>query len=209
MTDSLSCDGTVTDKNPAEEEDADLAEALARGDPAAEDRFARRYLPRVQIMLLARTRNRDLTGDLAQETMLQALSALRRGQLREAEKLPNFVLGVARNILLRHFRDAVLEPIQEDSLEQVPAALKPDPLIEAEQQRIVARALATLDPVDRVILHMTLVEDLKPGVIAAKLRLSSDVVRQRKARATRRVIDLVRSLSQNRADGHLTTGRPL
>jgi hypothetical protein len=53
---------------------------------------------------------------------------------------------------------------------------------------------------------MTLVDGLKPGVIAERLRLHPDVVRQRKLRATRRVIDLVRGQSQTGSNLHLVTG---
>jgi len=60
----------------------------------------------------------------------------------------------------------------------------------------VRQALAELEPTDREILQMTLVQGLKPGVIAAALGLSSEVVRQRKSRATKKVAGFVKSLSQ-------------
>ena len=54
---------------------------------------------------------------------------------------------------------------------------------------------------------MTLVDGLKPGVIAERLRLNPDVVRQRKLRATRRVIDFVRSPSQTASNVHSIAGQ--
>jgi len=48
------------------------------------------------------------------------------------------------------------------------------------------------------------VEGMKPGRIAERLQLSSDVVRQRKVRATRRVMDFVARQSQNPASSYST-----
>jgi len=53
---------------------------------------------------------------------------------------------------------------------------------------------------------MTLVDSLKPGVIAERLGLNPDVVRQRKLRATRRVMEIVRELSQSGNASHRDTG---
>jgi DNA-directed RNA polymerase specialized sigma24 family protein len=59
-----------------------------------------------------------------------------------------------------------------------------------EQERLAAmrRHLARLGATDQEILRLTIVEDLKPGQIAATMGLSSEVVRARKSRALRRLI---------------------
>jgi DNA-directed RNA polymerase specialized sigma24 family protein len=80
--------------------------------------------------------------------------------------------------------------------------------METEQREsMAARAIDSLDPVDKAILQMTLVNGLKPGVIADRLRLSPDVVRQRKSRATRRVIEFVARVSQSINSNHSITGK--
>jgi hypothetical protein len=56
---------------------------------------------------------------------------------------------------------------------------------------------------------MTLVDGLKPGVIAVRLRLSSDVVRQRKVRATRRVMEFVQRKSQTISFSHSVKGEKI
>src|SRR5208337_3475235 len=84
--------------------------AIAAGDREAEREFAERYLPRVRAMLLARSRDVDLTADLQQEVMIEAICALRKGQLRESSKLTPFVLAIARNVLNSHYRGAARQP---------------------------------------------------------------------------------------------------
>jgi hypothetical protein len=54
---------------------------------------------------------------------------------------------------------------------------------------------------------MTLVDGLKPGVIAQRLQMNPEVVRQRKLRATRRVIDFVRRKSQTDSSDHIVVGK--
>jgi DNA-directed RNA polymerase specialized sigma24 family protein len=76
-----------------------------------------------------------------------------------------------------------------------------------ERSQRALHAISSLDRVDRDILLLTLVEGLKPGAIAERLGLSNDVVRQRKQRATRRVVELVRPQSQNQPDRHFIVGR--
>jgi RNA polymerase sigma factor (sigma-70 family) len=190
------------------DQDARLAEAVALGDREAERAFVDRYLPRLRALLLARTRNADLAADLLQDVMIEAICALRRGQLREPAKLTAFVLGIARNLLNSHFRAVSRQPDSLELPDDLPdlgaAAAK---LEDQERESAALHAIAGLELIDRTILQMTLVEGLKPGVIAQRLLLKPEVVRQRKLRATRRLIDFVRSRSQTSPAIHLVTGQ--
>jgi RNA polymerase sigma factor (sigma-70 family) len=69
---------------------------------------------------------------------------------------------------------------------------------EAQQRyQTVEREIAKLDRDDRAILSMTLVDGLKPGEIAETLRLTSEVVRQRKSRALKKLVARLGFGSQN------------
>lgn len=190
----------------SEGDQARMAAAVAQGDREAERAFVERYLPRLRALLLARTRNADLTSDLLQDVMIEALCALRRGQLREPSKLTAFVMGIARNLLNSHFRAATRQPDSLELPDDLPdlsaAALK---LEDQERESAAMHAIANLETIDRAILQMTLVDGLKPGVIAQKLMLKPEVVRQRKLRATRKIIDFVRGRSQTSTAIHLVT----
>jgi RNA polymerase sigma-70 factor (ECF subfamily) len=191
----------------AASENQRLVRAIEQRDPDAESTFVERYLKPVRTLLLARSRNPDLTADLQQEVMLEALCALRSGQLREPEKLSAFVAGIARNKLNNHFRsNRPTEPLHlPDELPDLSCVA-----YQAEQEQreqLAGDAIASLDPLDRSILQMTLLDGLKPGVIAQRLQLSPDVVRQRKLRATRRVIEIVRGLSQSSSSNHRYPGK--
>jgi len=191
----------------AVEQSERLVRAIAGGDREAEREFVARCAPPVRAMLLARSRNPDLASDLQQDVMIEAICALRRGQVHDPAKLSAFVLAIARNVLNNYFRtsrrtEALDAPEDLPDLRSAAERLE-----EQEWQERALRAIGTLAAVDRAILQMTLVDGLKPGIIAARLRLSPDVVRQRKLRATRRVIEIVRGESQTRPSGHITAER--
>ena len=183
---------------------APRANAIGVFDRAAEDRVAREFGPRIYLMALVRTGDPEAAKDLSQSTLVEVLQALRKGQLRERDKLAAFICGTARNVINYHLRARGraprIEPIGDDSFGMDAAqALE---LERAERLSLVRRAMVRLDPGDRRILTMTLIEGAEPAEIAARLGLSSDVVRQRKSRATRRVIEVVERLSQNRRKRH-------
>jgi RNA polymerase sigma factor (sigma-70 family) len=185
-----------------------LVRAIVDGDREAERAFAERFLRPVKAMLLARSRNPDVAADLLQDVMIEAICALRRGQLREPAKLSSFVIAIARNRLNSHFRSSAKTPESLEFPENLPD-LSSDTIRIEEQERenLAMSAISSLDPLDKSILQMTLVEGLKPGVIAQRLQLSPDVVRQRKLRATRRVIDFVRRQSQMDSSNHIVVGK--
>ena len=85
----------------------DLAHVAARireGDAAAETELVEQFSDRVRVFIAMRTGDRELARDLSQEVMIHVLTALRRGQLRDAERVGAFVFGITRNVVNNHFR---------------------------------------------------------------------------------------------------------
>jgi len=173
-----------------------LVERLRNGDPSAEDQLIRTFGPRVLVMMRARVQELDTARDLCQDVLIAALHALRQGKLRDEERLAAFVHGIARNTANNYLRTRRRQPILEELPESVPAANWNDPVESVERRQLVNRALSAVTEEDRSILMLTLVEGLKPGEIAERLGLNDEVVRTRKSRALRRVIQRVRDLSR-------------
>ena len=200
--------GTDSKALEAARENELLVGAILSGDRDAEQAFAQRFMRPVKAMLMARSRNPDVVPDLLQDVMIEVICALRRGQLREPAKLPAFVAAVARNVLNNHFRGSARQPESLELPDDLPdLSTISNKFEDRERETRAMAAISNLEPLDKTILQMTLVDGLKPGVIAERLRLNPDVVRQRKLRATRRVIDFVRGQSQKDSVVHLITGR--
>ena len=164
---------------------------IAAGDAAAEAAFAAYFAPRVRAMLRARLRQPEAVLDLSQDTLVATILALRKGQLREPDRLPAFVHGVARNIVNNHLRGEHRRseaPLDDDIAARLPAI---DTRQDDERRGLVAKGLASIAPADREVLQLTLVDGLHPREIAQRLSLTSDTVRQRKTRALKRLMAVV------------------
>src|ERR1700679_1556898 len=133
--------GSVT-QQPAHESER-LVRAILEGDREAEQAFAARYLRPVKAMLLARSRNSDLTADLAQDVMIEAICALRRGQLRDPAKLSSFVIAIARNRLNNHFRSAIRTPESLDFPDNLPDLSRPAEKVEEQEREVLAMSAIT------------------------------------------------------------------
>lgn len=184
-----------------------LARAIAVGDRTAEQEFVAHYSRPVRAMLLARLRDVDLASDLAQDVLIDGICALRKGQIKEPARLTGFVIGIARNTLSNYYRANRRAQLTELPVDLPDLRLEEEHKEEEERQLLAAEAIALLEPIDRAILQMTLCEGMKPGAIAEQLRMKPDVVRQRKLRATRRVVDWISERSQSAGPGYQGKGK--
>lgn len=192
---------------PPQAPDASRAEQIGVLDPAAEDHLARTFGPRIYVMALARTGDPAAAQDLSQNALVEVLQALRKGQLRDRQKLPGFVWGTARNVINYYLRARGQAPRSEPYADDTPGTnnAQGHELEKAERLALVGRAVARLEPGDQQILRMTLIAGLEPAEIAARLGLSSEVVRQRKSRAVKRVIEAVKGLSRSEGETPLVS----
>jgi RNA polymerase sigma factor (sigma-70 family) len=146
-------------------------------------------------MIAARIHDREAARDLAQDALIAALSALRAGSLREADRLAAFVHGVGRNVANNYLRRRQTAPLEVPlDPEAIPAA--DSDVEERDRRAIAARALRSLPATDRQVLGLTLVDGLKPAEIAQRLGEHVDVIRTRKSRALKKVIAEVARLSR-------------
>jgi RNA polymerase sigma-70 factor, ECF subfamily len=168
-----------------------LAETVLDERSATEDELVRRFHDRAFLIALVGTGHREAARDLAQETMLAVIRNLRDGRLRDPDKLPGYVCGTARNLVNNYLRTRSRRPESGPAPEDLPA---PDCHAEVEHTErlfLARRAISRLQPADRLVLLLTLVDGLQPAEIAEQLGLTSEVVRKRKSRALERARELL------------------
>lgn len=173
-----------------------LAERIREGNASAETELVAEFTQRIFVMAVVRTHDGETARDIVQDVLIAVIVALRKGQLQDAGKLAAFVHGTARNLINNRLRNQSQQPPMEplpDDLAQAGLAAELD---DKERVRLLHRAVGRLQPQDRTILSMTLVEGRKPGEIATALGLTSEVVRTRKLRAVKKVADLIRKMSR-------------
>jgi RNA polymerase sigma factor (sigma-70 family) len=174
----------------------ELIELVRDGRREAEQEIVVYFRSRLLNFMQAKTGNPDLAQDLVQETLMAVVHAIRDGRLRQADNLVGYVLGAARNIANDEFRrEARRKTVAiEDGMDfQQPER----PLEDVLQKQQLQRAIAELAEDDQRILTMTLVEGCTSPEIASALSMRSDVVRQRKSRALKKLTGWLQTASQS------------
>lgn len=175
----------------------EMVSRIQAGDPSAEEELGSFFRARVMALAMVRLRDPELAEEVAQETLLAVLKALRDSSVREPEKLPGFVYGTARNLVNNHLRSMSQRPNHVPlDFEGVSSSDVAQEAEWEEQRRVVRAALDEMKPLDRKILLLTLVEGLHPREIAPQVGLSAENVRTRKARAIRALIAEMKKLSR-------------
>lgn len=168
-----------------------LVQRIVEGDRSAEAELIALVARPIRLLAHARTGDPDLARDLAQDSLIEVLVALRNGRLRSSDALIPFVLGVARNVVnswaRTRFRELRAEPLDVD-FDIVSAASGAGAL---DRDLQVRQAVGKLAAIDQQILHHALIDGMDAAETAAALELSADNVRQRKSRALRKLADLL------------------
>jgi RNA polymerase sigma factor (sigma-70 family) len=164
---------------------AGLARRASSGDTDAEARIVEMCHGPALAHAARSIRDRETAREVANDVMLALLLALRKGLVRDLDRLEAFVYGTTLHLVhnrLRHDRHLP----ESGALDFETTAGDPWPEHERlDQIRQIRRALLRMDRTDRQILTMTLIEGLKPGEIANRLQVSVELVRQRKSRAVK------------------------
>ena len=146
----------------------------------------RRYLPVVLRWCLRETGNRELAADLSAEVFAAALISARRYRPEQGSVLA-WLLGIARNKLLESRRRKRVEDSARRRLRLEPVALTDSDLDRVEElvsldEEILALVEGLPEPM-RQALAARVLEERPYEEIAAELRCSQSVVRQRVSRA--------------------------
>ena len=150
--------------------------------------FYRRHLAEVVAYLLARTRDRELTADLAGETFASALAA--RAQFDETRGTGvAWLIGIARNALHDSLRRGQVEDRARRALSMPSLALSDEDLVRVEELAdlsadagLATGHLGALEPGTRAAVAARVIDEQDYGEIARDLQCSEAVVRKRVSR---------------------------
>lgn len=169
--------------------EAELARALAAGEPEAFDRFVAHFRDKIFHYSWMMCGQPDDAEEVAQETLLKVFESF--DQLRDPEHVRAWVFRIAKNVCLMQRRKSVFAPKQEESLDdpQVDSDIAgdaPPPDIELERSELRAlldRVIIELPQAYRSVVILRDREELSTEETAQILDLSVDVVKTRLRRA--------------------------
>ena len=159
--------------------DTELLEASRRGDRAAFGKIVERYQRVVRAVAFSSARDRVLGDDVAQDTFVTAWRRL--GSLRDAERLPAWLCGIARNLARAARRHRGREALI-DGAAIVSTTTPFDTISEREDEEVVAAALARVPETYREPLVLYYYDERSVADVARALGISQDATHQRLSR---------------------------
>jgi RNA polymerase sigma-70 factor (ECF subfamily) len=165
--------------------EAELARAVAAGQPQAFERFVDHFRSKVFHYSWLMCGRPEDAEEVAQETLLKVFENF--DQLREPERVRSWIFRIAKNACLMQRRKSVFAPAQELSLDELPPAEEvaggarpPDlELLRSELRNVLDRVIAELPPAYRAVVLLRDIEQLSTEETAQILDLNTDVVKTR------------------------------
>jgi len=155
----------------------ELVRLIIGGDRSAEADFVSRYARAVAILIDRTVRSPSAREDLSQVTFAMALEKIRKGELRQPDRLTAFIFSLARNVAVSHlrnvskFRDWESTSDAENIPDPAPSPL--DEILKKEERRIVEHLLSELKVErDRELLFRYFLRDEDKDKICADLGLT-------------------------------------
>lgn len=182
--------------------DSELLRSMLAGDEEALALLYRRRQGSVYRFALQMSGSKTIAEDVTQEVFL---FLMREGHVFDPERgsLSSFLLGVARNHVLRRMRvDQVLTPIGDDGDDEanfIPTDtdLRPlDDLLQAETIELVRRAVLSLPPKYREVVVLCELQDVSYLEAAEVLGCAIGTVRSRLHRARALLLAKLRPAEQ-------------
>jgi RNA polymerase sigma-70 factor, ECF subfamily len=160
--------------------EADYVRRLVDRDPETEQHFASHFGRLLRALVRVRRHGwpDERVEDAVQETFTRALSAVRGGGLRDADRFAAFLISICENVLREDARQvARVHPSESAALEQR-APHDPEAQANARQSLQAAReVLAAMPQRDREILEMVLVLEADKDEVCRRFGVTRDHLR--------------------------------
>ena len=116
--------------------DAVLVREYASGNEWALAQLIERHQSRIFSFIFSKVKDRDLTDDLFQETFIKVINTIRKDNYNEEGKFLPWVLRIAHNLVIDHFRKSNKIQFQRDQEEYSIFSRVEDPAMNIESQMI-------------------------------------------------------------------------
>jgi RNA polymerase sigma-70 factor (ECF subfamily) len=189
-------------RRPVEAPWAGVVRRIRAGDPSGMAELYDAFTTGIRFYLCRQLGPQDL-DDRVHEAFLTITQSIRRGDLREPQRLMGYVHTVLRRQVAAQIESVVdARRNRTDPRAQPPLAdHHPDPeltLIEHESNEVALRVLQSLPQRDREVLTRFYLDEQTPGDICREMRLTGTQFRLIKSRAKRRFGELGRARMAHR-----------
>jgi len=95
--------------------DKELIGRYLEGDHSSLENLISRHQNRVYAYVLMITKNKELADDLFQDTFIKVINTIRAGSYNEEGKFLQWVMRIAHNLIIDHFRKSNRIPVVDNS----------------------------------------------------------------------------------------------
>ena len=93
--------------------DQELIRNYINGDNSSFEILLTRHKSRVFAFIMSKIKNRDITEDIFQDTFIKVINSLQRGKYNEEGKFLPWMMRIAHNLVIDHFRkDAKMRKVR-------------------------------------------------------------------------------------------------
>ena len=91
--------------NPiSDNQDSFLVSSYIDGNQKSLEKLINKYRPKIFNFIQSKVSNRDISEDIFQETFIKVIDTLKRGLYNEQGKFISWVMRIAHNLIVDHFR---------------------------------------------------------------------------------------------------------
>jgi len=160
-------------------EDAVLVKNYINGDESALSMLIMRHKQKIYSFIYSKVYDRDITEDVFQDTFIKVIRTLKRGKYNEEGKFLPWVMRIAHNLVIDHFRRNKRMPKFDNSGEFSIFSVLSDSSLNAEKTLIkdqvesdVRRIIEELPEDQKQVLMMRMYQDMSFKEISERTGVS-------------------------------------
>ena len=187
---------------PDQQSDDELIAGAQKGDLSSFDVLVRRYQKRIYFVAYRMVKNHDAADDIAQETFINAYSAIKSFKL--GYSLYTWLYRICMNLSINYLkRQKLVIPeshFDEESkpLEKAAEGSDPGEILESKElESRIEKAIDSLPPKYKAVLVLRIYEDLSYEEIAKTLKISIGTVMSRLFRARGRMQEMLKEYKEH------------
>ena len=161
--------------------DEELALLYVNGNNKAFDELLSRVQDKIFTYIMYMVKDEDMANDLFQETFIKAITKLQNGLYTDSGKFVFWVMRIAHNVIIDHYREIkgehIIEPTKDNDLENLKGASVLDTYRESEMvneqvKKDVKRLMNALPETQREVVYMRFFQQMSFKEIAEETGVS-------------------------------------
>jgi len=131
--------------------DSELVSSYIKGDEKSLEVLIKRHKQKIYSFIYSKVLDRDLTEDVFQDTFIKVIKTLKLGNYNEQGKFVSWVMRIAHNLVIDHFRKNKRIPKFENSHDFDIFSVLSDSSLDAEKSMIKSQIISD---VKKIIEHL-------------------------------------------------------